>query len=62
MDPWNDLHFRRKQFREEALQKARESDLTEQARINRSRRYERTPADRIRKNALLLLRTVQLAQ
>jgi hypothetical protein len=62
MDPWYDLHFRRKQFREEALQKARESDLTEQARINRSRRYERTPADRIRKNALLLLRTVQLAQ
>ena len=57
MDPWYDLNFRSKQFREEALQKARERDLTEQARINRSRRHERTPADRFRKYARLLWRS-----
>ncbi len=62
MDPWYDLHSWSKQYRQEALREARERDLVEQARTSSSPRSGRSRANRVRTQALSLLRKAYLAQ
>jgi hypothetical protein len=62
MDPWYDLHFWSKQYRQEALREARERDLLKQAGTSRSPHSSGTRANRIRENTLALLRKVYVAQ